>query len=122
MTNLRVLQRRFFAIQRKSDGAFMPQGRGRGFTADEPSISRPPRLFTTHHAAEVALTWWRKGVTYVVRGGPDIFGDGYDEDFRVEKRSGRAEADLVVVPILISVAHEIPEAGEARTETATAYP
>ena len=51
----------YYAIVRKVDGAFMPQGRGRGFTHDMPTLEKPPRLFTTRGAANRALDCWLLG-------------------------------------------------------------
>jgi hypothetical protein len=92
----------FYAIRRESDGAFMPQGRGRGFTVDEPTSNKPPRLFTTKHAADVALTWWRRGITTVSHT-PDIFEGGSEEDWRTEEIAGRDAADLRVVSVSLEV-------------------
>lgn len=51
----------YWGIRRRSDGAFMPQGRGRGFTHDRPTFEKPPRLFVTRSAADRALDCWLLG-------------------------------------------------------------
>ncbi len=51
----------YYGIRRKKDGAFMPQGRARGFTHDYPTLEKPPRLFNTRGAANVALNCWLLG-------------------------------------------------------------
>jgi hypothetical protein len=55
----------FFAIKRLSDGKFMPAGRERGFTFDEPSDG-PPRLFRRERDAKMALDHWLRGELSVV--------------------------------------------------------
>jgi hypothetical protein len=53
----------FYANMRKSDGFFLPSGRGRGFTHDVPTpfYEKPPRLFVKKCAAQAALRCWLKG-------------------------------------------------------------
>jgi hypothetical protein len=87
----------YFAIRRRSDGAFLPQSsrRRHGFTSDEPTLDRPPRLFTTRHAADVALTWWKRGVDE---------GD-WEEDWRTDERKS-ADMEVVVLSLVI------PEEGD----------
>ena len=58
---------KFYAIMHKPSGKFLPAGRGRGYTHDEPRHGVPPRLFATEGGAKQALRWWLKGVTYAER-------------------------------------------------------
>ncbi len=49
-----------YAIRHNPSGLFLPAGRARGFTYDEPS-SGIPRLFSKRKAAEMAMKCWLAG-------------------------------------------------------------
>ena len=91
----------YYAIVRKSDGAFMPQGRARGFTHDTPTLEKPPRLFTTRGAARLALRCWLLGEWSEVSTG-DSFGDSdvRPEPPKVRPLDRRSE-DMDVVPVRV---------------------
>lgn len=58
----------FFAIRRRSDGAFLPAVCGkRGSTQAETSTAAPPRLFLRAADARAALRFWAHGVWRLVR-------------------------------------------------------
>lgn len=50
-----------FAIRHKPNGSFLPAGRRRGFTHDEPTLAKPPRLFLKVGPAKCALKAWLQG-------------------------------------------------------------
>ena len=57
----------YFCIEQLSTGLHLPSP-GRkfgGFTSQEPTDKRPPRLFMTKRGAPYALTWWLKGICHV---------------------------------------------------------
>lgn len=51
----------FFAIREKGTRKYLPEVYGRGYTHAEPCAGPQPRLFSTEHAAKIALTCWLKG-------------------------------------------------------------
>lgn len=85
----------YWAIQRPSDGAFMPKlGKMQrsGYTFDEPKMDCVPRLFTRKQDAKVALGHWLKGKvkwTHDYKGDPEYGG--------VEPVTGRVEQNLAIV-------------------------
>lgn len=95
-----------YAIRHIPMGNFLPAGRGRGFTADEPTSpsARLPRLFSLKHHAESALKWWLKGIsrrdTYV-SGSP--WEEEYVEDIKTEPVEGRKAEEMEVVVVRLSV-------------------
>lgn len=94
----------YYAIRRKTDGAFMPQGRGRGFTHDMPTLEKPPRLFTTRGAASVALSCWLMGDwKEVSRGG--YSDDGWDvcPEPPNERPLDRKADDMEVVVVRLEI-------------------
>lgn len=80
---------RFFAIRHVPTGGFLPQGKGRGYTHDAPSLTRPPRLFEQVSAAERALTWWLKGQV--------------EWDFHITEAPHRRAEDMEIVQIELEV-------------------
>src|SRR5689334_17461024 len=58
-------QRRvFLAIRHKPSGGFLPSVKGYGFTREEPSLEKPPRLFEKMGPCKQALTRWLEGEMY----------------------------------------------------------
>ncbi len=86
-----------YAIMESGTRAFLP-GRNWGNTALEPTLERPPRLFTTRGGALRALRWWRKGRSY-------RFGRTGQEgmEMGLHPRSERLGRDMLVVEIGITV-------------------
>jgi hypothetical protein len=69
----------YWAIRHKPSGGFLPAGRKRGFTHDQPSTELPPRLFTKRRAAKAALRCWLMGDwKEETSGGSSYYGDDYD--------------------------------------------
>ena len=97
---------KLWAIKHKPSGAFLsaPLGRhGRGGSHVEPSLTEPPRLFHTEHAAKIALTYWLKGkvtVTYYI----DYFGE-VNERWHTEPVPHRKREEMAIVQIEL---REIP--------------
>jgi hypothetical protein len=90
----------FYAIRQKSTCYFLPAGRGRGFTCDEPMDlnSAPPRLFRSQNGAKQALRWWLQGETSV------SLRDGWgDEDWNTRPREDRKAEDMEIVKVRVSV-------------------
>ncbi len=95
---------RYFAIRRKSDGLFMPAGRGWGFTKDEPTDQRPPRLFVREVGARQALRNWLAGETSVTTTrSEEFFGPEYDTEWIQVPRPDRIAADMEVVSVSVTV-------------------
>jgi hypothetical protein len=98
-----------YAIRQKSTGNFLPAGRGRGFTKDEPThpSARLPRLFSLKHHAESALKWWLQGITSRCWSGGYGGGYPYDddpvEDIKTEPVEGREKGDMEIVLVRLSV-------------------
>lgn len=89
-----------YGIRQKSTGYFMPSGRKRGFSRDEPTANCVPRLFLKRTAAHLALRAWLQGVweeTYNYDGEPD----GFD----VKHVSGRSADDMEIVQLAIYEVH-----------------
>lgn len=89
-----------YAIKEISTGKFMPAGRGRGFTHDEPKPAGArvaPRLFVTKRAAACALTWWLKGTCNA------WYSDGYPvgPDDSIPQPHTRKAKDMKVVPVTL---------------------
>lgn len=66
-----------WAIKLEGTDLFLPDTPSRGKTQVEPVNNDVPRLFTTRKGALCALTWWKKGITYMTR---TSGWDGYLED------------------------------------------
>ncbi len=95
------MNRTYYANRKISTGEYLPDTPGRGKTLVEPSKHLPPRLFMSAHDAQVALTWWLKGITSVYR---DRDFDGvYDETWNTESVPGRNKADMEVVPVTLEL-------------------
>ncbi len=102
----------YYGIRRK-DGAFMPQGRGRGFTHDQPTFEKPPRLFTTRAAAQRALDCWLMGEWTEERTGGSYPFDGYDGDDvypapPATRPLDRHASDMEVVVVEVVVRPSLP--------------
>jgi hypothetical protein len=102
----------YWAIRRKSDGAFMPAGRSKGFTFDEPEVLCLPRLFRRKRDAKSALGYWLAGelhADYGSSGYLDLLGD-MDErdvcDLRVVKRDDRVAEDMEIARVGLTVYSE----------------
>lgn len=96
----------FFAIKHLPSGGFLPargtgkRGDTRGYTHDEPSTEKPPRLFTSERSAKLALGQWLAGplVVRLVSTWAGI--DGYDEREDWTRRPHSRDAkDMRVVEI-----------------------
>lgn len=101
----------FYAITRKSDGAWLPHLRGskagRGFTFTEPSLVEPPRLFTSKNAASVALTWWLRGHFYYTEvpcrsSYESFYDDDVTVDVEVKPQPDRRREDFKVVALTLT--------------------
>lgn len=93
----------FYAIQRKSDGAFLPWGRRGSNSHVEPSKTEPPRLFETKAGATNCLVMWSQGVWHLRRsGGGGMFADDYAAWFDVEPDTARKREDYEVIPVAVS--------------------
>ena len=55
----------YWAIMRRADGAFLPGGKARGFTFDEPVVGCLPRLFRRRKDAKSAMAQWLAGEYHV---------------------------------------------------------
>jgi hypothetical protein len=88
----------YWAIRRKADGAFLPSGRSRGFTFDEPKINCLPRLFRRRKDAKLALGQWLKG-EYHVDYDRSYGLDGPDDSSEVRRvpRPKRVDDEMEVV-------------------------
>ncbi len=90
-----------FAIRDMETGFFLPQGRARGFTHDEPTNKKPPRLFVTRGGAEQALRWWKSGEwsahwAYTYEGNEDYL-------FKNKARLDRINSHMEVVEIILAI-------------------
>ena len=54
----------YLAIRHRPTGGFLPASRGYGFTREEPSLVKPPRLFVRPSSATQALDYWLEGEHY----------------------------------------------------------
>lgn len=99
-----------YALQRKSDGAFMPDKPGRtGGTYVDPdnrvTHRNIPRLFSTKTAASNALRWWAQGKADHVRElpcGPDWVDDG-GYSIEITPVEGRNAGDWEIVSVQLKV-------------------
>lgn len=64
MGNRPALRIHYLAIRHKPSGGFLPSTRGYGFTREEPSLTKPPRLFVRPSSATQALDYWLEGEHY----------------------------------------------------------
>lgn len=89
----------YYAIRQKSTGFYMPSGRRRGFTRDNPVDVKvtPPRLFRRKQDAVSALQWWLEGITTVYRSF-----DG-DEDWNTKKEDNRNADDMEIVIVELRI-------------------
>ncbi len=97
---------KFFAICRKSDGAYLPAIVGkRCSTRAEPSLTAPPRLFRRKIDADNALDWWSRGVWREKRyGHVDSFGEvDVRSELHVDSVVGRKKDDFAVVIVVVSL-------------------
>lgn len=97
----------YWAIMRRADAAFLPGGKARGFTFDEPVVGALPRLFRRKKDAKSALAQWLAGeyhVSYSRSYGLDG-PDDHEERYRVPKPDRRAE-DMEVVRIRLTIDRE----------------
>ena len=85
-----------WAIKQKDTGLFLPDVASRGKTQVEPCSNDVPRLFTTRKGARCALTWWKKGITYITRT-RDWDGYALDESWDLDERPKRAGVEMEVV-------------------------
>lgn len=91
----------FYAIRSRRTGLYLPASpRKRGFTNDEPTDMFPPRLFTRKHDAQVALTWWLRGMMEKTFTGPP---DDPDERIHVTPVPSRLQEEMVVVEVWIQL-------------------
>lgn len=66
------MSKTFYMIRHKTNGTWLPNAHGRGGrggTHQEPTINRPPRLFTKRQHANATLRWWLTGICAVRYGG-----------------------------------------------------
>jgi hypothetical protein len=90
----------YYAIQYKPTGAFLPNRHTwkdsleRGFTHDEPTFDRPPRLFTDPVSANKALRAWLKGKWE---------GGRYYESPTPIPVPSRVASDMEVVPVRVMI-------------------
>lgn len=92
----------FFAVKHKPTGYFLPMraaGRARGYTNDEPTAERPPRLFTSARGAKLALAQWLQGPLSVSHY-QDHSGE-WNEDWSRGKHNRKAD-EMAIVEITIS--------------------
>lgn len=85
----------YYAIRRITDGFYLPSGRRKGFTHDEPENPKvySPRLFTRLVDAKNALRWWLEGRTTVSYHGED------EEDWHTEKVPTRNAENMQIVKL-----------------------
>lgn len=95
---------KFYAIRQKSTGLFMPAGRGRGYTHDEPTAVRPPRLFNRERDAAAALRCWLLG-DWKEETSTDMYGepDGIYPIPPKERNPDRKAKDMEVVEVALRV-------------------
>lgn len=94
----------FYAIRKKNTNAFLPAGRGKGFTHDEPREHVPPRLFLKPQHAEAALRWWSAGESYTSWRLKGSFVDAdYAPEIETRKVEGRRKEDMEVVEVILKV-------------------
>jgi hypothetical protein len=86
-------------------GNFLPSGRGRGFTHDEPTpvTSKPPRLFTSRRGAHLALrAWlagkWKEEYTY------DFYNEVDSSYHDIEPSPDRKASEMEIFEISLSIA------------------
>lgn len=96
-----------FAIRHIPTGNFLPSGRSRGFTHDEPMSPsvKPPRLFTSRRGAHLALRAWLAGEwTETFSSSYDEWGGGVEPDgHEIEARPHRRASEMEIVEIGLSV-------------------
>ena len=99
----------YFAIRRRTDGAFLPAGRSRGFTHDEPTApdKAPPRLFVKKRAATAALKCWLQGEWSNVSRQSFEYDDAdvWPEPPRTPP-ANRIPEDMEVVPVELTLVRE----------------
>lgn len=97
----------YWAIMRRADGAFLPGGKGRGFTFDEPIVGCLPRLFRRKQDAKTALTHWLAGEYHVSYSRSMDF-NGVDDYVSVhcEPKPNRRAEDMEVVRIKLTIDRE----------------
>lgn len=88
----------FFAIRHKPSGGFLPQMASYGMTRTEPSLTEPPRLFTTKKGCEQSLRRWLEGEWY-----EGLFNEEtQQQDIKIVKRPDRRALDMEIVEIELS--------------------
>lgn len=88
----------YFAIRHKPSGGFLPQMASYGFTRAAPSVSDPPRLFTTKKGCEQSLRRWLEGEWY-----EGAFDDELNQQqVRIVPVAGRKASDMEIVEVEIS--------------------
>lgn len=93
---------KFYAIRQKSTGLFMPAGRSRGFTHDEPTARVPPRLFMMKQHAQSALNCWLMGDWHNAESF-DQYGEVHDVYPEPgNNRPERKREDTAVVEVVLS--------------------
>lgn len=100
-----------YAIRHNPTDAFLPSGRSRGFTHDEPTPAnvKVPRLFLSRRAANLALKAWLAGEWR-----EEIHYDGYSEvdrsSFEISPRPDRIPSEVAIVEISLLQAATMPAA------------
>src|SRR5258708_4083284 len=89
----------FLAIRHKPSGGFLAAAKGYGFTREEPTLEKPPRLFVKPGAAKQALGYWLQGEMFE---GTESEDDGTINSRCIRKPHRRAD-DMEVVEIEIVV-------------------
>lgn len=85
----------YLAIRHRPSGGFLPATRGYGFTREEPTLIKPPRLFVRPSSATQALDYWLEGEHF--EGSEDSESGAIN--IRVIHRPNRKREDMEIVEI-----------------------
>lgn len=94
-----------YAIRHIPTGNFLPSGRGRGFTHDEPlpATSKPPRLFLSRRGAHLALKAWLEGEAKEIYSYDADFGNRETIGVIYEPRPDRIPSEMEIVEVNLSI-------------------
>ena len=93
-----------YAIRQKSTGHFMPEEGEFTRTRCEPRKYCVPRLFMATRDAQVALTWWLKGIARISYTNDPEWGHREADGIECSVQQHRKADDMEIVPMTLEEA------------------